>query len=138
ISDATVPTWWTQHPAYPPVLTGWYAGPKADTVSSLTATELVDMGFASLAEIFDLPPERIRRDLVAARAINWGNDPFARGAYSYATPRTRAAQLALGKPAGGAIFFAGEALYAGSDMGTVEAALASGSETAQRILATGP
>ncbi|MBV9018081.1 MAG: FAD-dependent oxidoreductase, partial [Alphaproteobacteria bacterium] len=30
ISDATVPTWWTQYPAAYPVLTGWYAGPKAD------------------------------------------------------------------------------------------------------------
>jgi monoamine oxidase len=137
-SDATVPTWWTQHPAHHPVLTGWFAGPKADRVSSLTPTELVEMGITSLAEIFDLPPDRISRDLVASRAINWGNDPFARGAYSYATPKTRAAQLALKKPDGGAIFFAGEALYAGPDMGTVEAALASGLETAQTILATGP
>ena len=136
VSDATVPTWWTQHPTHHPVLTGWFAGPKADRVSSLTATELVDMGVASLGEIFELPPDRIRRDLVALRAINWGNDPFARGAYSYATPQTRAAQLILREPDDGAIFFAGEALYAGADMGTVEAALASGLETAQLILAT--
>jgi monoamine oxidase len=36
VSDAPVPTWWTQHAAEHPVLTGWYAGPKADRVSSLT------------------------------------------------------------------------------------------------------
>ena len=101
LSDATVPTWWTQHPAGYPVLTGWFAGPKADRVSSLTAAELVEMGLASLAEIFDLPLDRLRRDLVASRAINWGNDPFARGAYSYATPKTREAQSVLGKPDGG-------------------------------------
>ena len=135
MSDARVPTWWTQHPAEYPVLTGWFAGPKADRVSSLTETELIDMGLASLAEIFDLPLDRIRRDLVASRAINWGNDPFARGAYSYATPKTRAAQAVLRKSDGGAIFFSGEALYDGPDMGTVEAALASGRETAQTILA---
>ncbi len=138
ISDAAVPTWWTQHPAGHPVLTGWFAGPKADRVSSLAAAEFVEMGLLSLGEIFALPPDRIRKDLVASRAINWGNDPFARGAYSYATPRTRAAQSALSKPDGGAILFAGEALYAGPDMGTVEAALASGLETAQMVLATGP
>ncbi len=137
VSDATVPTWWTQHPSSYPVLTGWFAGPKADTVSSLTATELVDMGIGSLAEIFDRSPDGIGRAVLASRAINWGNDPFARGAYSYATPKTRAAQSALSKPDRGAIFFAGEALYAGPDMGTVEAALASGLETAQMILATG-
>jgi monoamine oxidase len=35
------------------------------------------------------------------------------------------------------VHFSGEALYAGPDMGTVEAALASGRETAQEILAAG-
>ena len=107
-------------------------------MSSLTEAELIDMGVASLAEIFDLPLDRIRKDLVASRAINWGNDPFARGAYSYATPRTREAQSALRTSNGDdAIFFAGEALYAGPDMGTVEAALANGLATAQMILAIG-
>jgi monoamine oxidase len=134
-SNATVPTWWTQHPAGYPVLTGWFAGPKADTVARLTATELVDMGLASLAETFNLTLDDLARDLVTSRAINWGKDPFARGAYSYATPRTREAQLMLKKPGGAAVFFSGEALYAGRDMGTVEAALASGSATAQKILA---
>jgi len=138
LSDATVPTWWTQYPDGYPVLTGWLAGPKADGVSSLAEAELIDTGLASLGEIFDLPPGRIRRNLVAARAINWSNDPFARGAYSYPTPRTREAQSVLRKPNGDAIFFSGEALYAGPVMGTVEAALASGQETAQTIMIGSP
>jgi len=137
VSNAVVPTWWTQHPDRHPVLTGWFAGPKADRVSSLTEAELIAMGLASLAEIFDLPQDRIRNDLIAWRAINWGNDPFARGAYSYATPKTRAALSVLTKPDRRAIIFSGEALYAGPDMGTVEAALASGRETARAILAAG-
>ena len=134
LSDAKVPTWWTQYPDRYPVLTGWLAGPKADRVSSLTEAELIDMGLASLGEIFDLALDGIRRNLVAARAINWGNDPFARGAYSYPTPRTREGQSVLRKPNGDAIFFSGEALYAGPELGTVEAALASGQETAQTIM----
>ena len=129
-SSAKVPTWWTQHPAEYLVLTGWFAGPKADGVSSLTEAELIDMGLVSLAETFGLPAERIRRDLFAPRAINWGNDPFARGAYSFATPKTREALAVLRRPGSDGIFFSGEALYAGPDMGTVEAALASGRETA--------
>src|SRR5690242_7104375 len=92
------------------------------------------MGLAALGEIFDLSPDRITRNLVAARAIDGGNDPFARGAYSYATPRAREAQSVLRKPNGDAIFFSGEALYAGPEMGTVEAALASGEETAKTII----
>jgi hypothetical protein len=70
-----------------------------------------------------------------ARAINWAHDPFARGAYSYATPETREAQSVLASPDGGAIIFSGEARYRGSDMGTVEAALTSGLHTARAILA---
>jgi monoamine oxidase len=134
LSDAPVPTWWTQHPAEYPLLTGWFAGPKADRVASLTEAEITEMGVASLAEIFGLPLDRITSNLVASRAINWGNDPFARGAYSYATPRTRQAQSVLKSPNGDGIFFSGEALYAGPVMGTVEAALTSGLETAQTIL----
>jgi monoamine oxidase len=134
LSDAAVPTWWTQYPDGYPVLTGWLAGPKAARVSSLAEAELIGVGLASLGEIFGLPANRIRGDLVAARAINWGNDPFARGAYTYATPRTRKARSVLRRPNGDAIFFSGEALYTGPDMGTVEAALASGQETAQTIL----
>jgi monoamine oxidase len=136
-SDAQVPTWWTQYPSSNPVLTGWFSGPRADTVAQLTEGELVDMGLASLAGIFGLTMDRMRSDLVASQAINWGNDPFARGAYCYATPETRHAQSALRKPDGGGVLFSGEALYAGPDMGTVEAALASGRETAQAILAEG-
>jgi len=133
-SDATVPTWWTQNPAGHAVLTGWYSGPKADRVPLLAASEFVHMGLRSLAKAFGLSVERLQRDLVAAAAINWGNDPFARGAYTYATPQTRRALATLKRP-DGLVLFAGEALYAGRDMGTVEAALASGHETAHAILA---
>jgi monoamine oxidase len=96
------------------------------------------MGVGSLAEIFNLPRDLITRDLITARAINWGNDPFARGAYSYATPETRQAQTALRKISEGAVFFSGEALYDGRDMGTVEAALVNGKQIAQAILAARP
>jgi monoamine oxidase len=134
-SSARIPTWWTQHPAGYPVITGWFAGPKTDTVASLGEHELVEMALASLAETFDLSLDDLAKDLVASRAINWGNEPFARGAYSYATPKTREAQSILGRPAGDAIFFSGEALYRGRDMGTVEAALVSGLDTVRAILA---
>jgi monoamine oxidase len=135
VSEANVPTWWTQHPSPYPVLTGWLAGPRTDKVAQRSAGELVETGLAALAETFALPLADLRRDLVAARAIDWSRDEFARGAYSYATPRTRAAQAALEGATDEPIFFSGEALYAGPDMGTVEAALASGRDTAERLLA---
>jgi hypothetical protein len=50
------------------------------------------------------------------------------------TLQTRAAQAVLSRIDGGAVFFSGEALYRGPDMGTVEVALASGLEMARTLL----
>jgi monoamine oxidase len=134
LSDARIPVWWTQHPTDLPVLTGWFGGPKTEAMANLGEHESIEAGLASLAEIFGFDSTQLMRNLVAARAINWAYDPFARGAYSYATPETHAAQTVLSRIDGGAVFFSGEALYRGRDMGTVEAALASGLETARTIL----
>src|ERR1700730_13618389 len=105
LSDARIPVWWTQHPADLPVLTGWFGGPKTEAMAKLSEHELIEAGLVSLADIFGLSPEQMTQDLVAAQAINWANDPFARGAYSYATPETRAAQAVLLRSDGGVIFF---------------------------------
>ena len=133
-SDARIPVWWTQRPADLPLLTGWFAGPKTEAMASLSEDELVQVGLGSLAETFGLDSGQLQRRLVAARAINWAHDPHAGGAYSYATPATREAQAVLSMVDGRRILFAGEALYRGRDMGTVEAALASGLETARSLL----
>jgi monoamine oxidase len=134
LSDETIPVWWTQHPTKHPVLTGWIAGPKTRGMAHLDERGLLEKGLASLAGIFGFTVNQLKADVVAARAINWANDPFARGAYSYATPGTRAAQSALASSYS-VVLFSGEAFYRGRDMGTVEAALASGLETARTILA---
>jgi monoamine oxidase len=134
ISEARIPVWWTQNPADVPVLTGWFGGPRTTGLAGLNEQQLIEAGTASLAGIFGRDPKQVMESTVAARAIDWSRDPFARGAYSYATPHTRAAQSVLSEPGGGVIFISGEALYRGKDQGTVEAALASGLETARTIL----
>jgi monoamine oxidase len=133
LSDESIPVWWTRYPDQHPVLTGWFGGPRTTELASLDPPALIDAGLGSLAAIFGLPRNDIARELVAAAAINWAHDRFARGAYSWATPRTRNAQELLGR-ADGPLLFSGEALYRGRDMGTVEAALASGQEAALAIL----
>ncbi|UQD72460.1 FAD-dependent oxidoreductase [Bradyrhizobium japonicum] len=133
LSDQSIPVWWTRHPDQHPVLTGWFGGPRTAELASLDRQGLIDAGVDSLAAIFGVSRDDIARDLVAAAATNWLHDPFARGAYSWATPRTREAQAILAR-ADGQVLFSGEALYRGRDMGTVEAALASGLETAEMIL----
>src|SRR4030088_2628604 len=79
LSDATIPVWWTQHPAEHPVLTGGLGGPKTEGMARLNEHELIEAGLASLAEIFGLDPKQLMRNLVAARAINQGEEPFAGG-----------------------------------------------------------
>ncbi|MBR0708287.1 flavin monoamine oxidase family protein [Bradyrhizobium liaoningense] len=133
LSDQAIPVWWTRYPDERPVLTGWFGGPRTAELSHLDSQGLVDTGLDSLATIFGLPREAVARELVAAAATNWTHDPFARGAYSWATPRTRDAQAVLAR-ADGAVLFSGEALYRGRDMGTVEAALSSGLATAETML----
>jgi monoamine oxidase len=133
LSQAQIPVWWTQHPENPPVLTGWFGGPRTSALAHLGERELIETGVASLAAIFGRDPEDLKGKLLAARAFDWAKDPFARGAYSWATPETRAAQDVLSNSLG-AMFFSGEALYRGKDMGTVEAALASGLETARAVI----
>ena len=135
-SDTAIPTWWTQHPAVHPVLTGWLGGPKAEKVSELSEHELIERGIGCLATIFGRPATDLRAELVAARAIDWSKDPFARGAYSYATPRTAAAKAVLKPRAGDPVLFCGEAFYAGREAATVEAALASGREAAEAVIGT--
>ncbi|MDD1535831.1 MULTISPECIES: flavin monoamine oxidase family protein [unclassified Bradyrhizobium] len=133
LSDERIPVWWTQYPSRHAMLTGWFGGPRTAELDSLDSQGLIEAGLDSLAAIFRLPREDVAGELVAAEATNWAHDPFARGAYSWATPRTRAAQAILSR-ADGTVLFSGEALYRGPDMGTVEAALASGLETAGIIL----
>jgi monoamine oxidase len=133
ISDEFVPTWWTQYPRPHPVLTGWFAGPRAAR-SKLSEAELIERGLEALSRIFERDMATLRQSLVTARALHWGQDRFSRGAYSYATPESHAAQAELAKPAHGVLYYSGEALYRGKDMGTVEAALASGKETALAIM----
>ncbi|MBV8792627.1 MAG: FAD-dependent oxidoreductase, partial [Pseudolabrys sp.] len=137
ISDREIPVWWTQHPVTEPVLTGWFGGPKTEAMSGYDEDKLIETGVNSLAHVFGLAPRQLREDLMAARAINWANEVFSRGAYSYATPTTRSAQARLAAVDDSGVFFAGEALYRGRAMGTVEAALANGLETARIIVATG-
>jgi len=133
-----IPVWWTQFPDETALLTGWFGGPKTEGLARLDEDQLINAGLGSLVDIFQILAVHLKGKLVVARAINWGIDPFAGGAYSYVTPQTREALTGLASPNGGSIYFCGEAFYSGTDMGTVEAALTSGPETARSILGLMP
>lgn len=133
-SDGEIRTWWTQHPLPYPLLTGWIAGPHAEKLRDRSDDDILDIAMNSLSTIFKVPVETLYQNLVRPMIANWPADPYARGAYSYATPASRASRAEILKPVFGTIFFAGEALYEGKETATVEGALASGLSTAHKIL----
>lgn len=134
LSDAPVPTWWSQLPDSRPLLTGWVAGPAADRLRTTSAEDILQQALASLAQLLAVSPAALRQQLRASSVQNWGAEPDAYGAYSYATVGAPAARAALATPVANTLFFAGEALHDGPDGGTVEAALASGRAAARAML----
>ncbi len=132
-SEEKIPTWWTQNPQQNNVLTGWLGGKPQDEMQHLSDEELLQEAITSLAHIFNAGASFIEQKLVAAKVYNWTADPFARGSYSYATLQTASALKILKTPVAQTIYFAGEALFEGEQLGTVEAALVSGLEVAKTI-----
>ncbi|WP_294824975.1 NAD(P)/FAD-dependent oxidoreductase [uncultured Flavobacterium sp.] len=137
-SDETVPTYWTQSPAHSPLLTGWLGGPAAKAVEGSPKDVILTMALGSLANIFSMKEEQLRCRLVAWHVADWTADPFTLGSYAYDKVETPLARKFLSQPMEGTIFFAGEYLYDGPAIGTVEAALTSGRDTANELLGTEP
>jgi monoamine oxidase len=129
LSKEKVPTWWTQSPNTAPVLTGWLGGPPAENYKQVSEEEILQTALQSLSAIF----QRELPALVSSYISNWVQDPAISGSYSYDTPLSENARKVLNTPLENTIYFAGEALYDGKHPGTVEAALISGKEAAQKI-----
>jgi monoamine oxidase len=134
LSDQIIPTWWTQLPKHSNVLTGWLGGPAAADKKDMTQDELLELSLQSLGEIFDIAPAELRNKLIAFNCVNWTADPYTRGSYAYDTVAAPEARKVLSTPVDNTLFFAGEYLYDGTAMGTVEAALTSGQEVARRVI----
>ncbi len=135
LSEAPVPTWWSQLPDARPLLTGWVAGPAAQRLRTASADTLLDLALSSLAQLLHTPLPALQAQLCASYVRNWGAEAHVYGAYSYPTVGSPAARAVLTAPVANTLFWAGEGLYAGPAGGTVEAALVSGQQAAQALLA---
>jgi len=135
ISEEAIPTWWTQPDDSDCLLTGWLAGENMRAFQQLGEKERVEACFLSLGAIFSMDKEAISRELAVLQVLDWVNPPYVRGGYSFDTVETGKAREILLQPVERTIWFAGEALYEGIAPGTVEAALTSGQDVAQKIIA---
>ena len=133
ISDQPFRTWWTQLPNRAAVITGWAGSNAATALQHLSDDEILEKALSSLSAIFQFPIDKIRDELLNFYIFNFQKEPFIGGGYSYSTPASAEAIKLLNEPVNNKIFFAGEALYTGSHPGTVEAALVSGNEAADKI-----
>ena len=128
------PTWWTHAPAVVPLLTAWTGGPPAARLLDMSESERVERALASLARVFNVAHARVVQLLDSWWTHDWRNDPFSRGAYSYALVAGAGAHKKLAAPAAQTIFFAGEACEE-EQSGTVAGAIASGRQAAMAVRA---
>ncbi|HZE86177.1 MAG TPA: FAD-dependent oxidoreductase, partial [Puia sp.] len=135
ISDEDIPTWWTQAPDEYAMLTGWVPGAVSKALGDIGEEELTDRSLSSLAPIFSMGRAELKEQLVAVQITDWSTEPFVLGGYSFDTVGSAGARQVLRVPVQETIYFAGEAIHEGIAPATVEAALASGQETAKKIAA---
>jgi monoamine oxidase len=133
-SDEVIPTFWTQAPAHSPLLTGWLGGPPAHDKKDMSPEAILQLTLTSLGNIFKITPEELSNKLIAWKVANWTAEPYTRGSYAYDKVNSPQARKVLQNPVNETLYFAGEYLYDGPAMGTVEAALTSGKNVAEMIL----
>ena len=133
-NDGELPTWWTQEPIKNGQLTGWIAGPRAAKLKNTEKSKIFDRALKTLAYVSGTTEDFIRENLVAHHITNWMQEEFTRGAYSYATLDSHWAKTILAQPVEQTLYFAGEALYNGTETGTVEGALTNGRDVAHTII----
>lgn len=132
-SQEEIPTWWSQFPERSTVFTGWVGGPDAWAKKDATDDELLAESLQSIANIFKKDIDELQSQIRSWYIINWTNRPFIQGSYAYDTVEAPFARKTLNTPVKDTLFFAGEYLYEGPAMGTVEAALTSGKNVAEKI-----
>ncbi|HEY4336622.1 MAG TPA: NAD(P)/FAD-dependent oxidoreductase [Puia sp.] len=135
LSDQPVPTWWTQTEEDSRLLTGWLAGDRMRRFQQLDEAGRVGSCLRSVAAIFSREVEELSAELVGILVLDWSLMPFVKGGYSYETVGAAKARASLSRPFGDTVYLCGEALYEGESPGTVEAALQSGWDVAEKIIA---
>jgi monoamine oxidase len=131
-SDESFRVWWTAYPLRAPLLVAWSGGPPAGELAQRGREAIEGKALRVLAEHLGISRQRIVSRLEGVWMHDWENDPFTRGAYSYARVGGSEAAKELAKPVEGTLFFAGEAADAEGRNGTVEGAIASGRRAARK------
>ncbi|AEI49428.1 flavin monoamine oxidase family protein [Runella slithyformis] len=115
------------------VLTGTVMGEKAEALSALSTSAAIQ---SLLKDLDGLYGKGVAMgSLTNARLMDWGKDPFIKGAYSY--PIVGGGGLlnrqTLSAPVQRRLYFAGEATHYGGHSGTVHGAMESGRRVVEEL-----
>jgi monoamine oxidase len=132
---------WTQLPLRSRTIVAWAGGPRATALDGTSAQERIVRACDAFGAMFGAR-DLARREFEDGATHDWSADPFSCGAYSYVVTGAGNARNALGASIGNTLFFAGEAVAADGQGGTVSGAFGTGMRAAHdaaRILeSTGP
>jgi monoamine oxidase len=133
--EATLPfeTFWLRASESELLWTAWAGGPKAKRLAQERRERREQLALGALANLLDLELAAVEKQLLSLHHHDFSNDPWARGAYSFARPGGTSAASELGAPVAGRLFFAGEATDH-EFPGTVAGALASAERAARQAL----
>jgi monoamine oxidase len=134
--DAMPPVWWTAHPWETRTITGWIGGPRSAAFDQCTREQVGDIACLQLAEIFSLPLDYLRSQLICCATHDWQTDPWSCGAYSYVPANALEAVLKMATPVRETLYFAGEHTDVTGHWGTVHAAIRSGERAAKQVIAS--
>jgi len=112
------------------LLTGFSCGEKADTLHLLDI-DLIPTLLAELDALYDGQASTLYADHYI---MDWGDEPWIRGAYSYSRVGTGNARNLLAVPVANKLFFAGEATHYRGHHASVHGAMETGLRAVQQIL----
>ncbi|HWE42046.1 MAG TPA: NAD(P)/FAD-dependent oxidoreductase [Gemmatimonadaceae bacterium] len=132
--DPSFPVWWTMMPVRAPLLVGWAGGVRATSMVGVPPSEVIGRAVSALSRSLGIAKRRLAGAVTEAWTYDWGNDPFARGAYSYSMVGGSGAAKTLARAVEDTLFFAGEACDGRGRNGTVHGAIASGIRAAKQVV----
>jgi monoamine oxidase len=130
-TDRTATAAYHLRPLGRPLIEGYFGGAYAAALERGGENAFFDFAAAELGGVFGSGFTRRIKPLAIHR---WGQDPFARGAYSYARPGFADCRATLAAPVDGRLFFAGEACST-HDYSTAHGAFHTGVAAAEQIIA---
>jgi len=116
------------------VLSGFVTGERAEVLSSQSTTTVIQNLLKELDTIYGKGTATAA--LTNAKVMDWGKEPFIKGAYSFPTPNGGGllTRQTLSQPIQRKIYFAGEATHYGGHSGTVHGAMESGRRAVEELL----